>query len=191
MKEPVLYKILRPIITILIKVFYRPVIIGKENILKSGRLVLAGNHTSYFDCVLLISCTNRVVHFMAKEELSKGLLGLLFRNMGLVFVNRKIKDKNSLNNAISFLKDNKVIGIFPEGTINRTNDVIMPFKYGAVKMCNVSDSYIVPFTITGKYKLFSNNIIIKFEKPYRVSDDLEKENRKLERIISSELIKRS
>lgn len=191
MKEPILYKILRPIITVLVKIFFRPTIIGKENILKSDSLVLAGNHTSYFDCLLLISCTKRVVHFMAKSELSKGFFSPLFKNIGLVFVNRKAKDKNSLNNAIKYLDEGKVIGIFPEGTINRTNEVIMPFKYGAVKMSNVSDSYIVPFTITGKYKFLRKCITIKFEKPYKVSDDLEKENKKLEEIISDELIKRS
>jgi len=191
MKEPVLYKILRPIITILVKIFFRPTIIGKENILNSDGLVLAGNHTSYFDCVLLIACTKRVVHFMAKSELSKGIFSPLFKNMGLVFVNRKVKDNNSLKNAIKYLNDGKIIGIFPEGTINRTDDVIMPFKYGAVKMSNVSDSYIVPFTITGKYKFFKKSITINIEKPYKVSEDLEIENKKLEKIISDELIKRS
>ena len=191
MKEPILYKILRPIITILFKIIYRPTINGKENILKNGSIVLAGNHTNYFDSLLLISSTKRTVHFMAKDELSKGIFSPIFKNMGLIFVNRKIKDKNSLNKAIEYLNDNKVIGIFPEGTINRTNEIIMPFKFGAVKMANVSNSYIVPFVIKGKYKIFRKSINITFFKPYKVKKDLEKENKKLENIISNGLIKRS
>ena len=191
MKEPILYRILRPIITILFKIIYRPTIAGKENILKDGSLVLAGNHTNYFDSILLISSTKRTVHFMAKEELSKGIFSPIFKNMGLIFVNRKIKDKKSLNKAIEYLNDNKVIGIFPEGTINRTDEVIMPFKFGAVKMANVSESYIVPFAIKGKYKIFRKSINITFFPPYKVNENLEQENKKLEKIISNELIKRS
>jgi len=191
MKEPFIYKILRPIITFLVKILFRPTIIGKENIPQEGKFVLAGNHTNYLDCALLISCTKRVVHFMAKDELSKGILGKFFKSMGLIFVNRRTKDKKSLSLAIEYLNSNKVIGIFPEGTINRTNNVIMPFKFGAVKMVNVTNSYIVPFAIIGKYKLFRKSVKIIFSKPYKVSDDLEKENKKLEETISSMLIKRS
>lgn len=191
MREPFLYKMLRPIITFLVKILFKPTIIGKENIPQEGKFVLAGNHTNYLDCVLLISCTKRVVHFMAKDELSKGILGKFFKSMGLIFVNRRTKDKKSLSFAIEYLNKNKVIGIFPEGTINRTDNVIMPFKFGTVKMANVTDSYIVPFAIIGKYKLFRKSIKIIFAKPYKVRDDLEKENKKLEETISAMLIKRS
>ena len=72
MKEPVLYKIVRPIIKIVFVVLFRPKIIGLENINKDGKLVLAGNHTSYLDCLLLISSTKRVIHFLAKDSLVKG-----------------------------------------------------------------------------------------------------------------------
>ena len=191
MKEPILYRILRPIVTIFVKLLYRPTIVGKENILKEGRLVLAGNHTSYLDCVLIMSCTKRTIHFLAKAELSKGMLGSFFRGMGLIFVNRKIKDKNSLNMAIKYLKEDKIIGIFPEGTINKTDKVILPFKYGTVKMANVTDSYVVPFVISGKYKMFRRGITITFNKPYKIGDELEKENKKLEEIISIGIIRRS
>ena len=191
MKEPFLYRILRPIITLFVKLLFRPVIIGKENIIQKDNFILAGNHTNYLDCTLLISSTKKIIHFMAKDELSKGVLGPFFKSMGLIFVNRKTKDRKSLNLAIEYLNNNKVIGIFPEGTINRTKKVIMPFKFGAVKMANVTNSYIVPFAIIGKYKLFRKGIKIIFAKPYKVSDDLEKENKKLEKVISTMLIKRS
>ena len=71
-KDPLFYRIVRPILTFLFKVLYRPTIIGKEHIPKSGRIVIAGNHTNNFDCVLLIASTKRCVHFLAKDELYKG-----------------------------------------------------------------------------------------------------------------------
>ena len=121
----------------------------------------------------------------------KGFKKLIFKNMGIIPVNRSIHDKNALNNAINALKDNKVIGIFPEGTINRTDDIVMPFKIGAVKMTYETNTLLVPFTITGNYKLFKNNLTIEFLKPYKIkSDNLTKENEKLMNIISKKLIEK-
>ena len=70
--DVLLYKILRPIITFLFKMLYRPKILGNENIPKTGRIILAGNHTNNLDCAMLISSTKRNIHFLAKAELFKG-----------------------------------------------------------------------------------------------------------------------
>ena len=114
----------------------------------------------------------------------------MFKKFGLIFVNRREKDKKSLTTAINYLNEDRVVLVFPEGTINRTNNVILPFKYGAVKMSSVTDSYITPFVITGKYKILRKSITITFLKPYKITSDLELENKKLENIISNSLIKR-
>lgn len=191
MMEPIFYKFARPLIKGFMFALYRPKIIGKENIPKKGRVVLAGNHTNNFDCLLIISSTRRCVHFLAKDSLYKGIKKILFKNMGIIPVNRQIHDKGALEASIKALNEDKVIGIFPEGTINRTDDIVMPFKIGAVKMSYETESSIVPFTITGEYKLFKNNLIIKFEPAYKLSsDNLTKENERLMKIVSSELKQR-
>lgn len=189
MKEPKLYRIVRPIITILFKLLFRPKIIGSENIPKTERVVLAGNHTKFLDCLLLISSTKRTIHFLAKDELIKGPKKIIFKNMGIIPVNRKIHDKNALTEAIKVLNQDKVIGIFPEGTINRTKDIIMPFKIGAVKMSKETNSVLIPFTIKGKYRLLRKSVIIEFYKPYKVENDLTQENEKLMQIIKDNLRK--
>jgi len=189
MKDPKFYRFFaRPIITFLIKLVFRPNYLGLENIPKSGKIVLAGNHTNNIDCWLLISCTKRCIHFLAKDSLNKGLKGYMFRGMGIIPVNRKIHDKGALNNAINGLNEGKCIGIFPEGTINRTDDIIMPFKIGAVKMAYDTDSYIIPFTIKGKYKIFNNGLTVEFLKPFKPTHkDLDIDNEKLMEIISNNL----
>lgn len=181
MKEDLLYKLLRPIVKILVRVIYNPKIIGKENIPESGRIILAGNHTHYFDCLLLMSSTKRQVHFLAKKELLEGPKGLFFSQFGLIPVDRKNKDHNALSLSYDYLNNDKIIGIFPEGTIGRNG--ILPFKMGAVKMANKTNSKIIPFVITGKYKPFKNKLTIEFKKQVEISDDLEKENDKLRNII--------
>ena len=178
MKEPWFYKFARPIIWFLMKLIFHPKYIGLENIPDDGRIILAGNHTNDIDCWLVISSTKRIVHFLAKDELVKGKLGFIFKGMGIIPVDRTIHDHNALNSGINALNENKCIGIFPEGTINRGSGITLPFKIGAVKMAKETNSYIVPFVITGKYKPFINDLTIEFLTPYMVSgnEDLTNDN---------------
>ena len=185
MKDALLYKITRPIITVLFKLFFTPKIIGKENIPKSGKVILAGNHTSNFDCLLLISSTKRNIHFLAKKELWNGPKKIIFANMGLIPVDRKNKDHQALSSSIAYLENNLLIGIFPEGTTEKEGKML-DFKMGAVKMAKDTNSPIVPFIITGNYKLFSKNLRIEFLKPIMISGDLNHENINLRNIIAKE-----
>lgn len=184
MKEPVLYRVVRPFITFLFKVVYRPVVVGKEHLCQSGGMILAGNHTNNFDCLLLVSSTKRTIHFLAKDELCKGIKKIIFLNMGIIPVNRKEKNPKVLSTSECYLKEEKVIGIFPEGTYPKGDKHLLPFKIGAVKMAKDTHTPIVPFAIIGSYKPFLKKIKIVFGKPYMVSsENLEKENQKLREII--------
>ena len=187
MKDVILYRITRPLIKVFMKIFFRPTYIGTELIPTDVNFILVGNHTSYLDPLLLMSSTNKTIHFLAKDSLAKGIKGLLFRSMGIIPVNRKIHDKNALKTAEEELLNEKVIGIFPEGTINRTEEVTIPFKIGAVKMAQDTDTLLVPFIITGKYKLFRKSVVIEFYSPYKVKEDLTIENDRLRNFIGNEL----
>ena len=191
MKEPFFYRfIARPVVRLLVKIWYHPTVVGLENIPKTGRVVLAGNHTNDMDSVTMVSIVPyRVLHFLAKDSLLKGPKGLIFRGMGIIPVNRAIHDKNALDSAINALNEDKAVALFPEGTINRTEDIIMPFKIGAVKMASETESPLVPFIITGEYKFGTKNLKIEFLKPVKIpkKEDLTEENKKLEKIISEKL----
>lgn len=188
MKDKFFYSFVKPIVRFIIVLLFRPKVIGLDNIPKEGRVILAGNHTKWLDPVMLVAINKRQIHFLAKEELFHGITKFIVLGMGCIPVNRKIHDRDALESAYKTLEIDNVIGIFPEGTINRTDDVIMPFKMGAVKMSEKTNSPIVPFGITGKYKLFGKNRIrIEFFKPF-VANDLENDNKKLERIVSECLI---
>lgn len=188
MKEPLLYKITRPIITMFVKIVFHPKIIGQENLNINEGYILAGNHTSYFDPLLLIACNKRCIHFLAKDSLAKGIKKGLFLNMGIIPVDRSKKNPVVVSNAIAGVKNGNIIGIFPEGTINRERkNPILPFKMGALKIAKESDRYIVPFTIKGKYRLFNGKLCIVFGKPRKITKDLEIEKQALEREITKEL----
>lgn len=190
-KDALLYRILRPIVKVLFTFFFRPTIKGKENIPKEGAVVICGNHTNIWDIPLLFCSTKRTIHFLAKDELFKGLGKPFFKAMACIPVNRRKKDHNALENAVKVLEEGKLIGIFPEGTFNRTKDIIMPFKYGAVSMASKTNSTVVPFSITGKYRWFKkNSITICFGKPYKITtNDLTVANEELMEKVKKLIIK--
>ncbi len=184
------YTIIKPLLIFLIYLLYPPKkVIGRENIPKKGPLVLAGNHTKWVDPEMICAVVKRrQVHFLAKQELFHGWASIITWGMGAIPVNRKIHDHGALDHAIDALKAGLCVGVFPEGTINRTNDVIMPFKIGAVKMAYEAKATLVPFVITGEYKRFHKGEIIEFLKPIEVGDDLDKANQELMDCVSKKLI---
>ena len=78
MKESLLYKIVRPIVSIWFKIFYKPKYIGLNNIPDNESIILAGNHKNNLDCIYLMSSTKRPIHFLAKQELFKGIKKIIF-----------------------------------------------------------------------------------------------------------------
>lgn len=176
MKDTLFYELVRPILTIFIKL-YRPTVIGKENIPTNENYILVGNHTNPRDPLLVALSVKRQVHYFAKDSLNKGWKKIIFKHSGMIPVDRTKKDSHSLELGYEALNNNLVVGIFPEGTINKTNDIIMPFKFGAVKMACETKKKLVPFAIVNKYKFLKRSVIIIYGKPYKLeSDDLEKEN---------------
>jgi len=186
-KDTIFYKVVRPLVVFLIKVLYHPQVTGLDNIPKEGRILLAGNHTKWLDPVMLVGVQKRQIHFLAKDELFHGITKFIVKGMGCVPVNRKIHDHNALQGAIDYLNKDLCVGIFPEGTINRTDKTIMNFKIGAVKASHDTNTKLVPFVITGKYKLFRKGIKIEFLKSITISNDLSKENDKLMKLISKRI----
>lgn len=189
-----IYKVVRFIGRPIYKIVFRPKYYGVDNIPSEGAVILAGNHTNNLDAAMMIGVPKRIVHMMAKKELfSNKISNRFFRSMGCISVNRSIHDENAKSEAIDVLKNNEVLGIFPEGTVNKTlykenEQLILPFKYGAVSFAKKTNAYIVPFAINGKYKIFSKDLKITFGKPYKVTSDLESENEKLMNIVSKMIL---
>lgn len=187
MNEPRAYVKYRPRLDWLFRKLFRPTVIGAENIPTEGRIIIAGNHTHFMDCISVACATKRVVHFLGKSELLEPPWKPFFEPFGLIPVHRGQKDKAALSSAVEVLMDDKVIGIFPEGKVKLKSEAqytVTPFKFGAVKMAYTTGSRIVPFSITGKYKMFRKSIKIQFFEPITISGDLEAENERLTNIVA-------
>ena len=175
------YRLLTPLMRVLFKLYYNPTIINKEVIPKDGAILIVGNHKHVYDQCLTIMDTKRTIHYMAKKEYFDGKMAWFFKFVGCISVNRSIKDKEATKKALEILKSGGAIGLFPEGTRNKTKDIfLLPFKFGTVSMAKKTNATIVPFGLTGDYKFRSKNLTIRYGTPFKVENmTLEEANDKL------------
>lgn len=180
-KVPFLYRFGRVILSPIFKFYYNPKIINKEVIPMKGPILIVGNHKHVYDQFLTIIATKRGIHYMAKKEyFDKKFSKFIFTKVGCIPVNREIKDNDATNAALSVLRDGGAIGLFPEGTRNKTMEFLLPFKFGTVSMAKKTGATIVPFGLTGDYKFRSKNLTIRYGKPFKIENmSLEEANRKL------------
>ena len=173
------FRFFKGLLGIFFLIFFRPKIVGREKIPKDGGVILAGNHRHIFDTCMPILSTKRPVHYMAKKELFNSPIGWFFKVVGCIPVDRGHDNTDSKEAALEVLREGEVLGIFAEGTRNKSLNGLLPFKYGAVSMSNKSGALIVPFAITGKYRLFNNKLTVRFGEGFVASDDLERANKRL------------
>jgi len=145
-----LYEILKPLAIFLFKIFFKIEVKGKEKIPKKGRFILASNHTSVLDPIVLgVACPRRL-YFLAKEELFKNeLFSLLIKTLGAIPLKRESSDLKAIKKALSLLNDEKPVVIFPQGTRGSFNEV----KKGVGFLAKKSNSLVVVSKIMGTDKI--------------------------------------
>ena len=100
----------------LMRVWFRIRVEGGEHVPREGPVILASNHRSNMDPVLLASALKRPVAFMAKAELFVGPLGWIMRWIGQFPVRRGGIDREALRRTDAVLARGSMLGLFPEGT---------------------------------------------------------------------------
>src|SRR5918992_617219 len=121
------YRIVRAVLSVLFRVIYRPRVIGLENIPATGPVILASNHLSFVDSMVIPMVVPRRVAFLAKSEYftGTGVKGTLtrwwFNGFGMVPVDRDDSRaaQVSLDKALEILGEAGAFGIYPEGTRSR------------------------------------------------------------------------
>lgn len=155
------------------KFFYRIQVEGVQNIPAEGPVVLASNHTSGHDIIILGCTSTRQIHFMAKQELfeKNALLAAYFRKAGVFPVRRGQNDRRAIALALRYLKQNRVLGMFPEG---KRFSALKKGKTGAARLALKSKASVVPVAIIGARQLsfrrrftrwHRNQVIIKYGFP--------------------------
>src|SRR5262249_38285552 len=139
----------------------------------TGPVIIAGNHPSYLDPLLISLPLDRRVFFMAWDRLFKiPVLGTLLRAYGAFPVRLGTKDPNAYAKALEVLDGGKALGIFPEA--GRTIEGPMnPLKTGTARLAIEAEAPIVPVTITGAFDAWPSSrrlpwprkITVKYHRP--------------------------
>ena len=120
-KDSKAYPLVRPVIHFLIKVVFKDQVVGLENIPKEGKFLVACNHVTAIDPVLIADRCPRTLHFMAKISLfKKAFPRWLLTTMNAFPVDRAGVDMKAIRYAQALLENGHAVGIFPEGTRSKT-----------------------------------------------------------------------
>lgn len=162
------YNIIRFLASIIFKFIYRIEVVGLDNVPKDGKIIICGNHINNLDPVIISIIFPRSINWMGKKELFKyKWFGFILGKLNVFPVDRKGTDIKSVKKALRVLKEDKVLGIFPEGTKVKGYDVENA-KPGVALMAIKSQTNILPIHIQSNYKFF-NKVQINIGKSIDVS----------------------
>ncbi|MCG8926599.1 1-acyl-sn-glycerol-3-phosphate acyltransferase [Lentzea sp. CC55] len=155
-----LYPVMKHVVARTARLVYRPVVDGLENIPTDGPVILAANHLSFIDSVVIPMVVPRRVSFLAKAEYftGTGLKGSLsrwfFSSLGHVPVHRgKGRDaRAALDTAAEILARGDAFAIYPEGT-RSLDGMLHRGRTGVARMALESGAPVVPVGIIGTDKV--------------------------------------
>ena len=148
-KNTLFYRIGRVVCTPIMKVTHRYRLANKNTIPPEGGYIVACNHLSFSDPVLLGIGQERQMNFMAKSSLFKNkFVSLIIRSLGAFPVEKNAGD-DAVNHGVELIKNGGVMTIFIEGTRSKTGELLRP-RSGAAMIAYDTKAPVIPAAITIK-----------------------------------------
>jgi 1-acyl-sn-glycerol-3-phosphate acyltransferase len=151
-------------------VFYRYRVHGRENVPARGAVLIASNHQSFFDPVLVGLGLSRQITIMARESLFRvpGFAALI-RSLNAFPVKRGGFDREAIRRAVEVLDEGRLLLLFPEG--RRTRDGRLgPPKPGIALLARKANVPVVPAVIHGAYEAWPpHRALFRLFVPIRVA----------------------
>jgi len=153
-------------IRILGTLLFRPTVTGRENIPKTGAVLIAPVHRSNVDFAFSVFMSRRKIFFMAKDSLYKiKPIGKFLLHLGAFPVTRDSADRDSMAASEYILQQGQALILFPEGT-RKQGPVIEQLRDGAMFIASRTNSVVVPVGIGGSDKSMKPGA--KFPRPVRI-----------------------
>lgn len=150
---------------LLVRIKYKVIYEGVENIPKNKGFILASNHRTYYDPMFISQKIKQNIYYMAKIELFKNkIAGLILKGLGAFPVDRGSGDEKPMEKAKELLNKGGVLGIFPEGTRSKDGKPQRARNgIGVVAMQTGAD--ILPCAVIfGDELKFRSKVVIKYGK---------------------------
>ena len=146
-KVPLSYRTTNLTVGTFLRMMFRPRYLDRDKIPVDGPLIIAANHLSHIDPAFIMTATKRPVSYMSKKEHFDGAIRrLVFKQVGVIPVDRSAGGADALKGAIKILEAGGAIGIFPEGTRSRDGDMGKG-KTGVARLAAMTDAAVVPVAI--------------------------------------------
>jgi 1-acyl-sn-glycerol-3-phosphate acyltransferase len=124
------YTSMRWLSKIILCFIFRIEVIGMKNFPKTGSVIVAANHISNYDPVILFSIFNRKIHFLAKKELfQRRITNWFFQKLHAIPVDRQSGIViRPVRRSLKVIENGEVFGIFPEGKRCKNGESVKPKK---------------------------------------------------------------
>ncbi|MBF0216756.1 MAG: 1-acyl-sn-glycerol-3-phosphate acyltransferase [Candidatus Omnitrophica bacterium] len=163
-----IYLLIRRISFVLFRLGLGLRVSGVENIPSEGAFILAANHASYLDPLVLIAVSPRRLHFIARETLfSATLLGWVVRHIETISLKRGGRDKGAVKAALKLLHKGGALGLFPEGTRSKTRE-LKRARPGIGMFAAKAKVPVVPVYIEGTFDAMPRGVRTVKLRPIRV-----------------------
>src|SRR5947209_4525848 len=134
-------------------------VIGSEHLNRAGGFLLASNHISHFDPLIISSIVRRKIDWMAMAEFFPVPgLGHFLRAVDAFPAERDRADRKTIRTAIERLKNERIVGVFPEGGIRDGARSLLegaPLRAGASALAHLAGVPIMPCVILGSDRLYA------------------------------------
>lgn len=149
------------------RLFHHVSVSGRLPLPKTGPAILVCNHTSGLDPLLIQSCSTRlIVWMMAREYYDIRPLQWVFKTIEAIPVDRNGRDMSATRAALRALQQGRILGVFPEGKIEKTRE-LFPFHTGVALLAAKSQVPVYPLYLDGTQR--GLEMIDAFRWPMRAS----------------------
>ncbi|GGZ93589.1 1-acyl-sn-glycerol-3-phosphate acyltransferase [Streptomyces echinoruber] len=154
------FALIKAVLGPIMRLMFRPQVEGAERIPGDGAVILAGNHLTFIDSIVLPLVTRRQVHFIGKDEYVTGkslkgrLMAWFFTGVGMIPVDRDGASGGvaALMTGKRVLEEGKMFGIYPEGT-RSPDGRLYRGRTGIARLALMTGAPVVPFAVIGTDKL--------------------------------------